>query len=158
MASFMINLSVAIIWLFLAARPSLAVFVVGWILGFVLLMLFRNIFHSEDYIRRSFGFFKFFFIFSREFIYSNLVIAWAALARRRRDIHPDFLEYDVSDLSPMETFLLAQSITLTPGTTAVDLVGGDRTLIIHAFDADHPEAIHEHIDRTLRSAILEFTR
>ncbi len=158
MASFMINLGVALIWLFLSSQTTLATFIIGWLLGFALLWLFQNIFRSGDYIRRSFGFLRFFLIFSREFIKSNLIIAWAALARRRKDIHPDFITYDVAGLSPLETFLLAQCVTLTPGTTAVDLVGGDNILIIHAFDGQDPDAVREQIDRTLRRAILAFTR
>lgn len=157
MASFMIHLAVALIWLFLAEKPTLASFVVGWVIGFVLLWMFRQILGSEDYIRRSLGLFTFLGIFVREFIKSNLLIAWAALARCRSDIHPDFIRYPVDGLTPLERFLLAQAITLTPGTTAVDIVDED-VLLIHAFDADDPASVCAGIDQTLKRGILAFTR
>ncbi|GAB4241624.1 MAG: Na+/H+ antiporter subunit E [Candidatus Methylacidiphilales bacterium] len=157
MASFMLHLAVALIWLFLAAQPTLAAFVVGLAIGFALLWVFRRIVGSENYIRRSLGLFRFIGIFIREFIKSNLVIAWAALARRRSDIHPDFIRYSVAGLTPLERFLLAQVITLTPGTTAVDIVDED-ILLVHAFDAENPEGVCSGIDQTLKRGILAFTR
>ncbi|MFQ3671321.1 MAG: Na+/H+ antiporter subunit E [Verrucomicrobiia bacterium] len=156
MASFVLNLVVALIWLFLASQPTLAAFVVGWVLGFLLLWMFKNIFRSDDYIRRSLGLVRFTGIFLREFIKSNLVIAWAALGRRRSDIHPEFVRYSVAGLTPLEVFLLAQAITLTPGTTAVDWEGD--TLLVHAFDGDDPEGLCRGIDETLKRGILAFTR
>lgn len=156
-ASFVLNLAIALIWLFLASQPTLAAFVLGWLIGFLLLMLFRNILGSGDYIRRSLGLFRFAGIFLREFIKSNLTIAWAALARRRRDIHPEFVRYSVAGLTPLEVFLLAQAITLTPGTTAVDVLEGD-VLLVHVFDGDDPEGLCRGIDETLKRGILSFTR
>jgi multisubunit Na+/H+ antiporter MnhE subunit len=157
MASFMVNLGVALIWLFLG-EGTLAGFFVGWLVGFLLLALFRPVMKSDHYIRRSLGAVLFLKIFTWEFIKSNLVIARAALTLRVRDMHPDFVFYDVEGLTPVEIFLLGESITLTPGTTAVELINDGKTMVIHAFDASDPEAVCAGIDETLKRGILGFTR
>lgn len=155
--SFLVNLALAVLWLLLWGGGVLN-FVVGWILGFLLLFSFRSILQSHQYTRRCLAFGRFLWVFLREFIWSNLVLARAILLQHRETLHPNFIEVDVSDLQSWEILLLSHCITLTPGTTAVDLVENGRVLIIHAFDGDNPESLRKGIEGTLKGAILEFSR
>jgi multisubunit Na+/H+ antiporter MnhE subunit len=97
-------------------------------------------------------------VFLREFTLANFSVARAVLFQSRETLHPNFITYDVTGLSPLETLLLSYCITLTPGTTAVDLEDEGRTLIIHALDAHDPERVRGNIDTTLRKALLRCTR
>jgi multicomponent Na+:H+ antiporter subunit E len=151
------NVAVAVLWLFLA-KGGLVSFGIGLIIGFVLLATFKPVLGSADYVRRVWAFFAFLLVFTREFVQSNVVIAKAALLRRVEDIHPNFITYDVSGMELWEIFLLSQCITLTPGTTTVDLIDDGNTLIVHAFDADDPDEVRQAIDQTLKYAILRFSR
>jgi multisubunit Na+/H+ antiporter MnhE subunit len=47
---------------------------------------------------------------------------------------------------------------LTPGTTTVAVSEDQRTLTIHALEAQDEVAVRMGIDRTLRKPMLEFTR
>jgi multisubunit Na+/H+ antiporter MnhE subunit len=112
----------------------------------------------KAYVRGSLAFAWFVLVFTREFLVANVKVAWAVLFRRRAALHPNFITYDVAGLTPFEILLLSYCISLTPGTTTVQVSEDFQTLILHALDADAPDAIRAGIDRTLKRGILSFTR
>jgi len=108
--------------------------------------------------RRTARAFLFLLIFIRELILSNLAIARAVLTRPRATLNPNFITYDVSGLKPWEILLLSHCITLTPGTTTVDISSDMTTLVLHVFDATDPDAVRLNLDRRLKNPMLDFTR
>ena len=158
MTSFSLNLLIAAIWLLLSTEPSATVFAIGFVVGFVLLAMFRDVLGSTDYVRRCVAFGRFLLAFLRAFLQANVAVARAVLVQSRESLHPNFITYDTTGLTPAEIVLLSYCISLTPGTTTVDVTPDFRTLIVHAFDADDPDAIRADIDRALTRSILGFTR
>lgn len=158
MKSLGLNLLIAIIWLLLSEEPSPAVFGIGFGIGFVLVAAFRPVLGNDSYVRRGLAFVRFLAVFIREFLVANVKVAWAVLFRSRESMRPNFITYDIAGLTRAEILLLSYCISLTPGTTAVDITPDFQTLVMHAFDADHPDAIRAEIDRTLKRNILAFTR
>jgi multicomponent Na+:H+ antiporter subunit E len=148
----------AFVWLFLSDAPSFGTFLVGIVFGLALLFLFRDLFQARAYLKKWSAGIRLLLVFLRAFVQSNAVIAWAVLTRRADNIHPRFLTYDISHLSTLEILLLTHCVTLTPGTTSVDVSADKRELIIHAFDGDNPEAVRQGIRNELEAAILRFTR
>jgi multisubunit Na+/H+ antiporter MnhE subunit len=153
-----LNLVIAGIWLFLSRQPSLAVFAVGFFVGFAVIALFRHVIDDEGYVRRCVAFVRFLLIFIREFLVANFTVAWTVLFTRKDALYPNFLTYDVSGLTRIEILLLSYSLSLTPGTTTVQIEGDFNTLILHVLNADQPDKVRASIDRRLKSAILKFTR
>ncbi len=158
MLSFLVNLLVALLWLFLSAGHTLASFLVGFFLGFALLWLFQGVLPADGYIRRTLGFARFAMVFAREFLVSNLQIARAAVLTPPARIHAGFLTVQTGDLSRLELLLLTHCITLTPGTTSVEVAEDGRSLVVHAFYAEDPGALQRSIQETFVRGILEFTR
>jgi multicomponent Na+:H+ antiporter subunit E len=158
MISFLVNIIVAVIWLFLAEEQSLTAFFVGWLVGFVILALFGRVIGSETYVRRILALVWFLIAFAREFLISNAQIAAAILSKPNRAIHPNFVRYDVSGMSKTEILLLTHCISLTPGTTTVEIATDFKTILIHCFDVEDPEAVRRQIDTRLKRLILAFTR
>jgi len=155
--SIVMHFCLAGLW-FLLNGGGLIHFMLGLVMAYLLLLLFQPVLGSEHYIRRLNAFFVFIYVFLREFVLSNVAIAKAVVFRPIEEMHPNFITYDVSGMKPWEVFLLSQCITLTPGTTSVDLIDGGDTLIVHAFDADEPDEVRRGIDTTLKQAILRFSR
>jgi multicomponent Na+:H+ antiporter subunit E len=158
MGLFVFNLALALLWMFLSGSPSIGTLGVGFVLGFLLLVFLRPVFPESSYVRRALALLRFAVIFAREVVVSNLVVARAVLFRRRDSLRPDFLDYDVAGLSRMEILLLSYAITLTPGTTAVEVSDDLRTLTLHVFDIEDAEATRRHLDRRLKQPLLEFMR
>jgi multicomponent Na+:H+ antiporter subunit E len=158
MKPFGMNLLIAVIWLLLSQEPSPVDFAFGFAVGFGLLLLFRPVLRSEAYVRRSLAFVRFLTVFLHQFVIANVKVAYAVLFRSRESLHPNFVTYDTSSLKPHEILILSYCITLTPGTTTVDIAEDFDILIFHALDADDPDQIRASIDRTLKTAIISFTR
>jgi len=158
MKSLASNLAIAVMWLLLSAEPSVSSFALGFALGFGLLAGFRSIVGSENYVRRVVALLRFLVRFAVEFLRANATVAWAVLVRSRSSFRPDFVLYDISDLTRPEILLLSYCVSLTPGTTTVEISDDFKILTLHALDADRPDALRSEIDRTLKRGILSFTR
>lgn len=158
MSPFYLNVALAMLWTFLSRTPSFTVFLVGFGVGFVLVAMGRRLFPKSNYVGRVLAFSGFALAFLREFLASNLGLIRVVLFRSRERIHPGFLTYDVSGLTPLESQVLTHCLTLTPGTTMVDVLDDGRTLLLHALDVDAPDALRRDIDRRLRDPLLRWTR
>lgn len=158
MKSFGINLLIAVIWLLLSAEPSVIAFAMGFLLGFVLLAVFQRVLGSRDYMRRVFALGRFLLVFAWEFLVANANVVWIVLLRSKESLHPNFITYDVTGLKPFEVLLLSYCISLTPGSTTVQVTDDFRTLVLHTLDADNPSVVRARLDRVLKRSILSFTR
>ena len=158
MIPFGLNLLIAIIWLVLSQSPSAIVFGIGFVIGFALVAVFRTVIGGESYVRRCFAFVRFVLLFTREFIVANFKVAFVVLFRSRASLHPNFITYDVTGLTRHEILVLSYCISLTPGTTTVNITPDFNTLILHSLDADRPDQIRAELDRTLKRNLLAFTR
>ena len=153
-----IHILLALTWLFLSQGRTMFDLFMGAVLGFAILYVFQSVLATHSYIQRVLGFFRWFIIFLREFFLSNLQVAWIILSRSGTSIEPRFIEIDVSDLRAEEMIVLSQTITLTPGTCAVELDTETGQLLVHVLDASDPEAVAESIRKNLREPLLGFTR
>ena len=155
-----LNLLIAILWLGLSSHPDPMVFIIGFIMGAILIELFHPIFstHHTRYTKRLASFLWFHIIFIKELLISNIEIARCVLFGRIDAMEPGILEYDIADLNNFEILLLSHAITLTPGTTSIGLSDDKETLYIHAFDARDPNAVRDSITSGLRAPIMRFTR
>lgn len=96
--------------------------------------------------------------FARELVMANIVMARTVLLQRNADLSPDFLTYDVRGLRSWEIVLLTHCITLTPGTTSVELDDDETTLVVHALDARDPDGVRRSIKDGLERPLLRWTR
>ena len=158
MRSLLLNLVMAGMWLLFHQNPNLAQFFIGFGLGFIFLVLFQSVVGSTSYVRRAIAFVRFLLVFLREFLMANLAVTMTVLFGSRDAIHPNFITLDVAGMKPYEILILSYCITLTPGTTSVEIEDDFKTLIVHALDAEHPDKVRDQINGSLRDAILKFTR
>jgi multicomponent Na+:H+ antiporter subunit E len=138
MTYFAFNLLLAIFWMFMTGAFSVLGFAVGFVIGFVGLAFSRHVLGSGRYIRNVLGLFRLILVFLYELVVANMQLARDIL-RPVPPFQPGFLAFDVRDLPPMETVLLGNMISLTPGTLTVDASDDGYTLYIHTVYAQDPE-------------------
>ena len=96
-------------------------------------------------------------LFVQELILSALRVA-AIVLRPRLRLKPALIAFPLTAKSDVEITLLANLITLTPGTLSVD-VSADRThLLIHAIDVTDREALIRGIREGLEAKVMEACR
>lgn len=94
-------------------------------------------------------------VFLREFALSVLRVAWLVLSPRMR-FTPACFRFLLALSDERQITLLANMITLTPGTLTVDVTDDKSALIVHAIDCPDVEAacadLRNGFERLIREA------
>ncbi|WP_010650981.1 Na+/H+ antiporter subunit E [Oceanobacillus massiliensis] len=152
-----INLTVAIMWMFLSESYTMPSFITGFIFGILLLLLLRRFLPGGFYLKRVFKAFKLLFIFIREMILSNIdMIKYIYSPQPIKE--PGIFEYPIELKRDWEITLLANLISLTPGTLSIAISDDKSKLYIHAMHIDDVEIEIKSIKDTFEKTIMEVTR
>jgi multisubunit Na+/H+ antiporter MnhE subunit len=115
-------------------------------------------FSPRSWVRRAFGLAAFFLAFARELLLANIAVAKSVLFAPVSDLSPGFVTYRLDNLTDFEIVVLTHCITLTPGTTSVEVAEDRTSVVLHALDARDPEGVCAGIKKTLEAPILAWTR
>ena len=107
---------------------------------------------------RIIGFLVFIVVFTREMLLANIDVAKIVLFKSVDTLTPDFVTYPIDGLSEFEIVALSHCITLTPGTTSVEVSDDLKRLTVHALNGNDPESVCAGIKKTLETPILAWTR
>lgn len=152
-----INLIIAFMWLFLSETYTVSGFIGGYILGILLLWVLKRFVPGDFYLRRVINIVKLILLFIKELVSSNIDIV-KLVYKPKLDVEPGIFAMPIDLKSDWEITLLANLITLTPGTLTIAVSDDQSHLYIHAMDIDTiDESIHS-IKDTFEKAIMEVTR
>ena len=96
-------------------------------------------------------------LFIRELLMSAVKVAWLVV-QPRLNIRPAIIAYPLTVTTDLQITLLANMITLTPGTLSVDVSADRKTLYVHAIDMDSKEDLIGSIAASFERKILEVLR
>lgn len=153
----LLNVLIALTWMFLSVSFKPTTFIVGYILGLLMLFMLRKSFSSRFYMDRLWAVVKLTSLFLKELVMSNfsvlkLIIQPTMPIRPAIFAMPTVLEQD------WEITLLSSLITLTPGTVVIDISDDNKTLYIHSLDFEDIDEAIDSIRNTFEKAILEVSR
>jgi multicomponent Na+:H+ antiporter subunit E len=149
MSHFALNVLLAIVWMFLRARFTLATLIAGLCIGFLSIVILQFSQQQNDYARSMVALWRLTAFFLLDLIRANLVLARDILRPSPR-FDPAIVHYPITKMSPLSTAILTKLISLTPGTLIVDTEEDGRAAYIHALYAHDPDDIGKHIDRLAR--------
>ncbi len=95
--------------------------------------------------------------FIKELVKSCLMVARDCIARKPR-LHPAIVRMPIGEKSDLELFVLANLITLTPGTLTLDVAPDRSALIIHSIYAQDPEALIADLKSGMEHRVREVFR
>lgn len=95
--------------------------------------------------------------FLKELILSALKVAWLVVQPQPR-LRPGIIAYPLTVTTDAQITLLANMITLTPGTLSIDVSEDRKTLFIHAIDIESREALIASIAAGFETRVLEVLR
>lgn len=155
--TFMLNLFLALSWTFLSGRLDALNFIEGLILGFIILFLIRNIFGFEQYYYKLFKSVGFFFYVLKEIILANLEVAYDVVTPGKR-MRPGVVGIPLDAKTNLEITLLANIITLTPGTLSLDISHNKEILYVHTMYMRSADSFRREIKTGIERRLLEVTR
>ncbi|ROU03726.1 Na+/H+ antiporter subunit E [Histidinibacterium lentulum] len=138
---FALNLFLAVGWAFFAGGFTLTNLVVGFFLGYAALWLIAPLLgENARYPMRLIYWVKLAVLFLYELVVSSLEVAWDIITPGQGS-RPAIIVMPLDVKSDAGILLIANLITLTPGTLSLDVSEDRKSLKIHAMFADDPEAL-----------------
>ena len=153
----LLNFILAFVWMFLKTSYTPATFVVGYFFGLLIIYVFRGFFNSRFYLVPVNAIIRLFLLFNKELILSNWAVIKLVL-KPKLDIKPGIFALSTDLKRDWEITLLANLITLTPGTLTVDVSADNKTLYIHAMNIDDVQESVDSIKNSFEKAIMEVSR
>ncbi|MFE8702383.1 Na+/H+ antiporter subunit E [Cytobacillus sp. FJAT-54145] len=153
----LLNVLLAFVWMFLKVSYDPVSFLVGYFFGLLIIFTFRRFFHSRFYLLRVIAVLNLILIFIKELLLSNIAVLKVIL-KPKLDIRPGIFALQTDLKEEWEITVLANLITLTPGTLVVDVSHDNKTLYIHAMDLEDAQEAIDSIKTTFEKAIMEVSR
>lgn len=152
-----LNIFIALMWMFLSETYNFTTFFVGYLLGIILLFVLRRFVPDSFYLKRLWKFILLILLFVRELVLSNIDIV-KHVYKPKMDMQPGIFALPIDVKTNFEITLLSSLISLTPGTLAI-VVSEDHTKIfIHAMDMPDVQESVDEIKNTFEKRIMEVTR
>lgn len=148
---FLAHIVFTLLWAALLGAYDFLTLISGFALGLGLFRLTLNK-ASLGYRRRIYGLFRFALFYLREILLSNLRIAGDVL-RGRPAIEPGIVALNVEHLSPRATVVVANLITMTPGTLSLDIDEHNHFLYVHCLYLQDPEQARQSMQQDYVEAI-----
>jgi multicomponent Na+:H+ antiporter subunit E len=153
----LLNIALALVWILLKNSWTLMDFAIGYMLGLVLLYVFRKFLPSAFYLKRFIAVWNLFLLFLKELILANVSVVKNVLDPKL-DIKPAIYALPTDLKTRFEITTLANLITLTPGTLTIDVSPDNKILYIHAIDVPDAEEAIRAIKESFEKHIMEVTR
>ena len=128
---FLLNLILTIVWVFLTGSLAFVNFIFGFILSFIVLWVINQNKDQRKYFIIAPRIIGFFFFFLYELVKANIQVA-ADVVTPKFYMEPGIVAYPLSAKTNLEITLLANLISLTPGTLSLDVSDDKKYLYIHA--------------------------
>lgn len=138
------HITLAFIWCMMHNNFHLATFIVGYLLAWTSTTMFKVISAYKPYRMNVWEGIKLLFVFLKEMIIANLQIAYIIITPSM-NIRPGLIEYPLDIRNDGAIVLLANMISLTPGTLSVDISPDRKFIYVHAMVMETPDQLKSQI-------------
>ncbi len=157
MILFLWNIALAVLWMSLMGQFTSGNFLLGLALGYFVLLLSTPALPKSSYTHKVWQIANLALYLAWHILLANVQIAWRVL-KPRLDVQPAMIAVHLHARTDAEATLVANLITLTPGTLSVDISPDRSTLYVHAMDLRNPQGFKRSIREGLERRILEVLR
>jgi len=157
MTPFAINLILAFVWAALNGGIGLPSLVVGFLIGYMVLFVLQPLFGKSRYCGKLFDGVLLVVYFLYELLVSSLEVAWDVLTPLHKS-QPAVVAIPLDAQTDAEITVLANLVSLTPGSLSIDISEDRKYLLVHAMFVDDPEAFKADVKRGMEKRVLEAMR
>ncbi len=157
MIAFVWNIFLALAWAAATEQFTPANLIIGFGLGYLLLSLMPPLPGAGAYylqMREMVGFALFFL---KEILVSNLRVAYFVLSPLSK-LNAGVIAVPLEEMTDTELTILANMITLTPGTLSLDISDDRRTIYIHTMYIGDPVQFRKSIRDEYARRVIEVMR
>ena len=157
MTAFVWNLMLALAWVAMTGGFTPQNFLLGFLLGYVILVFSQGVLGSTSYFAKGAQVVSFALFFARELILANLRVAYDVITPGYH-IRPAIVAVPLDAKTDAEITMLANLITITPGSFSLDVSADRSVLYVHAMYVGDPEAFRREIKEGFERRVLELLR
>lgn len=136
----LLTVSLATLWLLLVNQLTAGHVVLGALLGWLIPFATSSFWPERIRIRHPFALLRYLVVFVADIVRGSFLVAWLILLGPKR-LRPVFVEVPLALETDLAISLLANTISLTPGTVSAKLSADKRTLIVHTLDTGDAAAL-----------------
>ena len=136
----LLTLTLIILWLLLVNQLSAGHVVLGALLGWLIPFATSNFWPEQIRIHHPVVLLRFLGVFAADIVRGSFHVAYLILKGPAR-LRPAFVEVPLALKTDLAISLLANTISLTPGTVSANLSADKRTLIVHTLDTGDAAAL-----------------
>lgn len=159
MTGFWWNCVLAAAWLLITGDLTILNALFGFLIGTGVLILVGQTIGVPRYLETVGSFAILVLAFLRDLTLANLLVAHDLLTPKSR-LRPGIIRIPLDAKTDNEISILANMLTLTPGTTSIDISDDRTALYLHVMylDKEGPEATRDRIKHEVEARLLRVTR
>jgi multicomponent Na+:H+ antiporter subunit E len=151
------NLLLSFVWAALTGKFSYGNFIFGFTLSYIILWILNRDQNSNTYFKRVPNILGFLVFFVIELVKANIQVAYDVVTPRNYML-PGIVAIPLDAESDMEITMLANFISLTPGTLSLDVSDDKKTLYVHAMYLPDKNKFIADIKNGFERRLLEILR
>jgi multicomponent Na+:H+ antiporter subunit E len=151
------NVLLALAWVALTGSFQPSNFLAGFVLGYAALWLLSRTIDHGNYFRKLPQIVSFILFFVWELFKANIRVLWEVITPTFH-MKPGIVGIPLDVTSDHEITLLANLITLTPGTLSLDVSDDRRVLYVHTMYMDDVESFRRSIKDGFERRVMEIFR
>lgn len=136
----LLSATLVVLWLLLVNQLSAGHIALGALLGWLIPFVTSPFWPERVRIRHPLTLARYLAVFVYDIVHGSFNVAWRILRGPAR-LNPAFVAVPLALRTDLGISLLANTISLTPGTVSVLISADRRTLIVHALDTADPAAL-----------------
>ena len=152
---FLLNILLSIAWSALTGQFSPGDLAFGFVLGYAILWSLRRQLRGERYFTKVPQVIYFVAYVAWQIILANLNVARTVLFTPKEQIRPGIVAIPLDIRTDAEITMLANLITLTPGTLSLDVADDRSCLYVHTIDVGDPEQFRREIKDGFERLVYE---
>lgn len=154
MSPFIVNMLLAVSWAALVGSFTLQSLALGFGLGYLALWAARPLFGDSSYFERVFRVLRLGLLFVYELVVSSLRVVWDVVTPTHRS-RPGIVALPLDVEGEGGVLLVANLISLTPGSLSLDVSPDRQTLYVHAMFAEDPEVLCRELKDGIERRVME---
>jgi multicomponent Na+:H+ antiporter subunit E len=159
MQLFVTNVLISLLWALLTGKVTVGNLTIGFVLGYFALALLypQDEERKHSYFQKTIQIVSFALYFTKELIVSSWRVA-CDVVKPLPQMRPGVIGIPLAAETDLEITMLANIISLTPGTLSLDVSPDRKTLYIHAMYVVNPDDLRKEIKDGLERRLLEVLR
>ncbi|MDY6906474.1 MAG: Na+/H+ antiporter subunit E [Thermodesulfobacteriota bacterium] len=154
---FILNIFLALGFSVILGQLNLSGLTTGFVVGYMALWVTRPMYGETTYFSRVIKVLQLIVFFIRELLISNLRVLWDVITPGHIS-KPGVIAVPLDAETDLEIMMVANLVSLTPGTLSLDVSDDRKTLFVHAMFLDDVETARRDIKQGIEKRVLEAIR